>query len=90
MNTFYSAFDVLKSYIKKQGLTIVNYSVKQRYNYCIMWVAPNDSDITHFVCRKVGPLQFMLNWYGEDYAEIGNTSFEFSDVNTPTLCDMDS
>lgn len=55
-----------------------------------MWVAPNDSDITHFVCRKVGPLQFMLNWYGEDYAEIGNTSFEFSDVNTPTLCDMDS
>lgn len=86
-NTYYSAFDVLKSYIKSQELTIVNYTVKQRYTHCTMWVAPNEGNITHFVCDKVSPTQFIIYWYGEDYAQLGQTSFDFVDVNTPDLHD---
>lgn len=85
-NRFYSAFNVLKWYIDKQEYTIVNYTVRQKYNRCVMWIAPNESNITHLTCDKIAPTQFIIRWYGGDeleYQEIGNTSYDFIDVNTP-------
>lgn len=83
-NTFYTAFSVLKSYIDKQGLTVVNFAMQEcSLDRIVMWVDENGAGITHFVCMKVSPTQFLLWWYGSDYAEIGRTSLDYADVNTP-------
>lgn len=86
-NRFYSAFNVLKWYVEeKHECTIVNYTVRQRYNHCVIWVAPNENNITHFVCDKLSPTQFVIRWYGGDeleYEQLGSTSYDFVDVNTP-------
>lgn len=43
MNTFYTAYSVLKNYIDKLGLTIVNFSlIKQSPDRVTMWVEDND------------------------------------------------
>lgn len=84
MNTFYTAFSVLKSYIEKQGLTIVNFAMQEcSPDRVVMWVTENGAGITHFVCMKVSPTQFLLWWYGNDYTELGHTSFDYADTNTP-------
>ena len=83
-NTFYTAFSVLKEYITKQGLEIINFAMQDcSPDRVVMWVTENGAGITHFVCMKVSPTQFLLWWYGSDYAEIGRTSFDYADVNTP-------
>ena len=84
-NTFYTAFSVLKDYITKQGLEIVNFAMQDcSPDRVVMWVTENGAGITHYVCRKVSPTQFLLWWYGSDYAEIGRTSFDYADANTPS------
>lgn len=83
-NTFYTAFSVLHDYIEKQGLTVVNFAMNDcSPDHVVMWVTENGAGITHFTCDKISPTQFLLFWYGSDYAEIGRTSFDYADVNTP-------
>lgn len=84
-NTFYTAFSVLKDYITKQGLEIVNFAMQDcSPDRVVMWVTENGAGITHYVCMKVSPTQFLLWWYGSGYAEIGRTSFDYADANTPS------
>lgn len=86
MNTFYTAFEVLKRYIETvQELTIVNFTLKHMTNRCVIWVADNDQDITHFVCEKHSPTHFVIYGYGNDYAQVVQTSYDYADVNTPPL-----
>lgn len=86
MNTFYTAFDVLKNYIKNKGLEIVNFSLI-RNSPCrvVIWVSDNTQGITHFVCVQMSPTQFCIWGYGENYQQIEATSFDYADVNTPQL-----
>lgn len=83
-NTFYTAFSVLKDYIDKQGLTVVNFALQdQSPDRVVIWVTENQQGISHFVCMKVSPTQFLLWWYDNQYTEMGHTSFDYADVNTP-------
>lgn len=89
-NTYFSAYQVLKRYITDtMELTPVNYSTRSRYCYCTMWVEQNDSNISHFICEKKSPTQFLIWWYDNDYKELGRTSFDYADVNTPRLALFD-
>ncbi|MBP5362729.1 MAG: hypothetical protein J6Y71_06905 [Ruminococcus sp.] len=86
MNTFYTAFEVLKRYIETvQELTIVNFTLKHMTNRCVIWVADNDQDITHFICEKHSPTHFVIYGYDNDYAQVVQTSYDYADVNTPPL-----
>lgn len=86
MNTFYTAFEVLKRYIETvQELTIVNFTLKHMTNRCVIWVADNDQDITHFICEKHSPTNFIIYGYDNNYAQVVQTSYDYADVNTPPL-----
>lgn len=86
MNTYYSAYSVLKNYVDKQGLKIVNFSlIKQSPDRVTMWVEDNDRNITHLVCIKMSCTQFLIWGYNNDYEQIISTGFDYADVNTPEL-----
>ena len=86
MNTFYTAFEVLKRYIETvQELTIVNFTLRHLANRCVIWVADNDQNITHFVCEKHSPTQFLIYGYDNNYEQVVQTSYDYADVNTPPL-----
>lgn len=90
MNTFYTAFDVLKRYINSQGLEIVNFSLQhQAPDRVVMWVEDNDKGFTHFVCVKMSCTQFLIWGYDNNYSEKLATSFDYADVNTPHICPND-
>lgn len=88
-NRFYSAYNVLHWFITSvQEQTVVNYTVRQRYTHCTMWVADNDANITHYNCDKLSPTEFVIRWYGgeaDNYAQLGSTAYDFTDINTPPL-----
>ena len=83
MNTFYTAFDVLKRYIEGLELTIVNFTPQPFYNRCIMWVEENASGYTHFICEKHSPTQFVIYGYNNDGEQTLCTGYDYADVNTP-------
>lgn len=84
MNTFYTPFQVLKHYVTEvKELSITNFAPRATLRRCVMWVAENDSGFTHFVCEQLSRTQFVIWGYGNDYAEIERTSFDYADVNTP-------
>lgn len=86
MNTFYTAYNVLKKYISEQGLEIVNFSlIKQAPDRVVIWVEDNDKGITHYVCVKMSCTQFLIWGYDNNYEEKISTSFDYADVNTPPL-----
>lgn len=86
VNTYYNAFDVLKSYIKGKGLEITNFSlIRNAPDRVVIWVGDNDQNITHYVCVKASLTQFLIWGYGENYEEVMHTSFDYADVNTPHL-----
>ena len=86
MNTFYTAFSVLKRYVEEvQKLTIVNFTATQLNKRCIIWVEDNDQGITHFICEKHSPTQFIIYGYDNDYTQVVQTSYDYADVNTPPL-----
>lgn len=83
MNTFYTAFEVLKRYIESLELTITNFTPQPFYNRSVMWVAANDSGYTHFICEKHSPTQFVIYGYNNDGEQTLSTGFDYADVNTP-------
>ena len=86
INTYYTAYSVLKNYVDKQGLKIVNFSlIKQSPDRVTMWVEDNDRNITHFVCIKMACTQFLIWGYNSDYEQVIATGFDYADVNTPEL-----
>lgn len=90
MNTFYTAFQVLKDYIEKEGYTISNFSLMGNApDRVVIWVAENEKGITHFVCVKMGCTQFLIWGYSNDYSQVIATGFDYADVNTPPLAKID-
>lgn len=86
MNTFYTAYSVLKSYIQKHGYKIINFSLRgQAPDRVVIWVEENDNKVTHFVCIKMSCTQFLIWGYNNDYEQIIATGFDYADVNTPNL-----
>lgn len=86
MNTFYTAFSVLKRYIEEvQELTPVNFTSTQLNERCIIWVEDNDRDLTHFICEKHSPTHFVIYGYDNEYTQAVFTSYDYADVNTPPL-----
>nr|DAX02407.1 MAG TPA: hypothetical protein [Caudoviricetes sp.] len=86
MNTFYTSFSVLKSFIHKEGLTIVNFSlIEQAADRVTIWVEDNDKGYTHFTCIKMSCTQFIIFGYNNNYEQILVTGYDFADVNTPPL-----
>ena len=86
MNTFYTAFSVLKRYIEEvQELTPVNFTSTQINERCIIWVEDNDRDLTHFICEKHSPTHFVIYGYDNEYTQAVFTSYDYADVNTPPL-----
>ena len=84
MNVFYTAFDVLKRHIEKQGLKMNYFSLAgQSPNRVIMWVEDNPQGITHFVCVKMDCTQFLIWGYNNNYEQIVATGYDYADVNTP-------
>ena len=86
MNTFYTAFSVLKRYIEEvQELTPVNFTSTEIYNRCVIWVEDNDRNLTHFICEKHSPTHFVIYGYDNEYTQVVQTSYDYADVNTPPL-----
>lgn len=84
MNTFYTAFSVLKHYIKSLNLSIANFSLAENApDRVVIWVEENAQGITHLVCIKMSCTQFLIWGYGNNYEEVIHTSFDYADVNTP-------
>lgn len=86
MNTFYTAYSVLKGYIEKQELSIINFSLlKQSPDRVVIWVEDNLQQITHYVCVKMSCTQFLIWGYNNNYEQVVSTGFDYADVNTPEL-----
>lgn len=87
MNTFYTAFDVLKKYITEvQKLEISTFSLMgQAPDRVIIWVTENEKNFTHFVCIKMSCTQFLIWGYDNNYQQILSTGYDYADVNTPNL-----
>ncbi len=84
MNTFYTAFSVLRHYIEALNLTVANFSLAENApDRVVIWVEENDRNITHLVCIKMSCTQFLIWGYGNNYEEVLHTSFDYADVNTP-------
>lgn len=83
MNTFYSAFQVLKKYIEDNDMVITNYTPQPFYSRCVMWVSENAGGYSHFVCEKKSPTQFTIYGFNGQYEQILFTGYDFADVNTP-------
>ncbi len=84
MNTFYTAFSVLKHYIESLNLSIANFSLAENApDRVVIWVEENEKGITHLVCIKMSCTQFLIWGYGNNYEEVIHTSFDYADVNTP-------
>lgn len=84
MNTFYTAFSVLKHYIESLNLSIANFSLSENLpDRVVVWVEENEQGITHLVCIKMSCTQFLIWGYGNNYEEVIHTSFDYADVNTP-------
>lgn len=85
-NTYYSAFTVAKNYCDDNNLTISNYGlIDSSPNYIYIFVEINNKNISNIVCLKNSATQFLIWAYGNDYAEISRTSYNYADVNTPNL-----
>ncbi len=87
INTCYTAFSVLKNYIKKKELIPVNFSLshQQNTNLITMWVEENTQEITHFVCRKNSDTFFEIWTFSDDYINTNYECFDYADVNTPNI-----
>ncbi len=84
MNTFYTAFSVLRNYIDALNLTVEIFSLAENApDSVVIWVEENDRNITHLVCIKMSCTQFLIWGYGNNYEEVLHTSFDYADVNTP-------
>lgn len=89
MNTFYTAFDVLKKYIERTGHTISFFSLsEQSPDRVVMWVEENVEEITHFVCAKMSCTQFLIWGYDNNFRQVISTGFDYADVNTPNYHKM--
>lgn len=92
-NRYYTAFGVLENFMKDHGYKIVNFSlINQAVDRVIIWNehgyghidgVEDSENITHFICVKLAPTQFQIWGYLGNYQQCYNTSFDFSDVNTP-------
>lgn len=78
--TYYSAFDVLKRYIIENGYTITNFNLsEQRPDNVIIWIDDNnEKKITHFICEKNSPTQFIIWAYLSDGTEVIHTSMSYA------------
>ena len=86
MNTFYTAFSVLKKYVEEvQELTPVNFTATEINSRCVIWVEDNEQGLTHFICEKHSPTHFVIYGYDNEYTQAVQTSYDYADVNTPPL-----
>ena len=78
--TYYSAFDVLKTYLKNNNYTIVNFELmEQRPDNVLVWVDENNAQkATHFVCEKNSPVQFLIWAYNSDGEQVIHTSISYA------------
>lgn len=93
-NRYYTAYGVLRKFMDDHGYVISNFSlIKQAVDRVCIWNESGyghidgveDSDqITHFICVKMSPTQFQIWGYLGNYQQCFNTSFDYSDVNTPS------
>lgn len=78
--TYYSAFDVLKTYLQNNNYNIVNFELmQQRPDNVLVWVDENNAHkATHFVCVKNSPVQFLIWAYNSDGEQVIHTSISYA------------
>lgn len=86
MNTYYTAYSVLKQFLEDNNYSVVNVDlIGKSPDKVTLWVDSNDKGITHFTCIKIDCTQFIIMGYDDNFRMCVHIGYDFAEITKRSL-----